>query len=76
MWIENSTYRCDIIEELSKKSDDVVHVLVAFHEPQSLAPRQFSDDVESKELQPLAEVAALTRTRKHVVRLVEPVRQG
>jgi hypothetical protein len=74
--MSTKTYRCDIIEKLPQKSNDVVHVLVTLDEPQSLRPGQFTDNIKCEKLQPLAKVTAVARMREHLIGLVEPVCEG
>lgn len=44
------SYRCDVVEELAKKTNNVVYITIAFNETQSLTPRQVANDVEGEEL--------------------------
>jgi hypothetical protein len=73
---DRRAYRRNIVEEFPQEANNVVHVLVALYKTKSLAPRQVTNDIESKELQPLTEVASFSCIREHLFCPVKPVCQS
>jgi hypothetical protein len=67
------THRRDIVKELAQELNNVINILITLDKSQPFAPRKVSNDIKSKELEPLAEVTALPGVGEHVFRLVEPV---
>jgi hypothetical protein len=70
------THRPGVTQKPLQKCDNTIYVPVLFNEPQTLAPRQVSNNIEGKVLQPLAEVATVSRFCIQLLRLIEKDTNG
>jgi hypothetical protein len=70
------TYWSSITQESLQECDDAIDIPVLFHKPKTLAPRQIPDNVEGKELKPLAEAANRASICIQFLGLVEEYTDG
>lgn len=70
------TYRPCITQKSLEKGNDTINVPILLYKPETLAPRQISDNIECKILQPLAKAASPASARIQLLGLVEEYTDG
>lgn len=66
-----ATYWSCIAQEVLKKRDNPINILVLFHEAQTFTPCQISDDVKGKVLEPSAKAARVPGTGIQLLGFIE-----